>query len=107
MTILTYHRAPSLAMNATPQIYFTGDVTVSKKQNYKLWRWVSKLRLKWRQLQKKAENGDNDTPCDEYLTQERIDRLDSLGFTWFFVKNVVPWEEVIAFFIVISIVPGS
>ena len=51
------------------------------------------------QLTAMVDNVDGEAPKKEcrgrrqYLDQEKIDKLDSVGFTWSFERNGKSWEE--------------
>ena len=74
------------------------NVPYGYKQDIPLARWVYNLRGKRKGLQEKGEECQVADEVKEkawttHLTQERIDRLDSVGFSWTALRKQAPWEE--------------
>eukprot|EP00804_Cyclotella_cryptica_P027031 CCRYP_013671-RA/>CCRYP_013671-RA protein AED:0.05 eAED:0.05 QI:161/0.66/0.5/1/1/1/4/672/562 len=92
------------------EIYGHVNVSHRYKGDIQLAQWVSNLRSKkkaWIRKQQEeldeqltaADENDGETPKKEcrgrrqYLDQEKVDKLDSVGFTWSFERNGKSWEE--------------
>ena len=62
------------------------------KKDIRLGRWVTNLRTKKKSLEEKGEEchvGDElkEKAWTTYLTKNRIERLDSVGFSWASTKK--------------------